>query len=145
RPGDDPAQDRLLLRAGPGDRGDGGAARADRAHPRDRRAHDAAPLLMGDWRANLIEEDEEAVAALVRSAKRVAVLGIKTEAQANQPAFYVPKHLHDAGVAVIPVPVYYPEVKEILGQRVHRTVAEVPGPIDIVDVFRRSEDVAAHL
>ncbi|KYF56169.1 CoA-binding protein [Sorangium cellulosum] len=92
-----------------------------------------------------ISHDEARVAELVRSARRVAVLGIKTEAQADQPAFYVPSYLKSAGVEVIPVPVYYPDVKTILGQQVYRRVADVPGPIDIVDVFRRSQDVAAHL
>jgi len=99
---------------------------------------------MDDWRKNLVD-DEAGIAALVRSARRVAVLGIKTEAQANQPAFYVPQALQEAGVEIIPVPVYFPDVKEILDQPVHRTVAEIEGPIDIVDVFRRSSDVPAHL
>jgi uncharacterized protein len=94
---------------------------------------------------NLIEDDEEKIAELLRTTRRVAVLGMKTEAEASQPAFYVPKYLHDVGVEIIPVPVYFPEVTEILGQRVYRRVAEVPPPIDIVDVFRRSRDVAAHL
>ncbi|AGP32653.1 MULTISPECIES: CoA-binding protein [Sorangium] len=92
-----------------------------------------------------ISDDDARVAELVRGARRVAVLGIKTEAQADQPAFYVPSYLHSAGVEVIPVPVYYPDVKTILGQQVYRRVADVPGPIDIVDVFRRGQDVAAHL
>ncbi|WP_437827108.1 CoA-binding protein [Sorangium sp. So ce1153] len=92
-----------------------------------------------------ISHDEARVAELVRAARRVAVLGIKTEAQADQPAFYVPSYLKSAGVEVIPVPVYYPDVKTILGQQVYRRVADVPGPVDIVDVFRRSQDVAAHL
>ncbi|WP_437585901.1 CoA-binding protein [Sorangium sp. So ce1000] len=92
-----------------------------------------------------ISRDESRVAELVRSARRVAVLGIKTEAQSDQPAFYVPSYLHGAGVEVIPVPVYYPDVKTILGQQVYRRVADVPGPIDIVDVFRRGQDVPAHL
>ena len=52
--------------------------------------------------------------------------------------------LHAGGVEIVPVPVYYPDVTEILGARVYRRVADVPGPIDIVDVFRRSADVAAH-
>jgi predicted CoA-binding protein len=94
---------------------------------------------------NIISHDETRIAELVRSAQRVAVLGIKTEAQSGQPAFYVAAALHQAGVEVIPVPVYFPDVKTILGQPVHRKVADVPGPIDIVDVFRRSPDVAAHV
>ena len=94
---------------------------------------------------NIISDDEARVAELVRTSRRVAVLGIKTEAQASQPAYYVAAGIQRAGVEIIPVPVYYPDVTEILGQRVYRRVADVPGAIDLVDVFRRSSDVAAHL
>ena len=81
----------------------------------------------------------------MRAARRVAVLGIKTEAQAAQPAYYVPAYLAAAGLEVIPVPVYYPEVTRILGRPVYRQLAAVPGPIDIVEVFRRPEDLPPHL
>jgi hypothetical protein len=73
------------------------------------------------------------------------VLGIKTEAQAGQPAFYVPEYLQRAGYEVIPVPVYYPDATSILGQPVYRRVADIPGPVDLVVVFRRSQDVPPHL
>ena len=88
---------------------------------------------------------EAELRGLVRSLKRVAVLGIKTEAQSDQAAFYVPSYLASAGVEVVPVPVYYPEVTSILGRPVFRTVAAVPGPVDLVDVFRRSADLMLHL
>ena len=81
----------------------------------------------------------------MRSAERVAVLGIKTEAQSGQPAFYVPATLQRLGLQIVPVPVYYPEVTTILGEKVYRKVVDVPGDVDIVDVFRRSRDVAPHL
>ncbi len=87
----------------------------------------------------------EDIAALVKGARRVAVLGIKTAAQSGQPAYYVPEYLAGAGVEVIPVPVYYPEATEILGQRVYRAVKDIPGTVDIVDVFRRPADIDAHL
>lgn len=93
----------------------------------------------------IIGDDEEKVATLVRSARRVAVLGIKTEAQRREPAFYVAEYLANAGVDVVPVPVYFPEVETILGRPVFRRVADVPGPIDIVDVFRRPKDLPAHV
>jgi predicted CoA-binding protein len=92
-----------------------------------------------------IIEDRAEIRRLARSAKRVAVLGIKTERQADQPAFYVASALQRAGVEIVPVPVYYPDVTEILGARVYRRVADVPGELDIVDVFRRPADLAAHL
>jgi uncharacterized protein len=89
--------------------------------------------------------DSTGIQAIAKAAKRVAVLGIKTEQQAGQPAYYVPEYLHEAGVEVIPVPVYYPEVKTILGAQVYRRVQDVPGEVDILDVFRRPSDLHAHL
>lgn len=94
---------------------------------------------------NILNGNEQAIADLVRRARRVAVLGIKTEAQREQPAFSVPAYLQSKGVEIVPVPVYYPDVKTILGVPVYRRVQDVPGPIDIVDVFRRPQDVPAHL
>ena len=92
-----------------------------------------------------IIDDEAGIAALVKASKRIAVLGIKTEEQSDQPAFYVADYLAKAGVEVVPVPVYYPEVTTILGQKVYRTLAEIPGEVDLVDVFRRPSDVSGHV
>jgi predicted CoA-binding protein len=97
-----------------------------------------------DWRENLIEDDR-GVAELLASTRRIAVLGIKTEAQGFEPAFYVPQYMATAGFEIIPVPVYYPNVTHILGQKVYRKVADVPGEVDLVNVFRRSTDVPPHL
>ncbi|HET7844225.1 MAG TPA: CoA-binding protein [Xanthomonadales bacterium] len=95
-------------------------------------------------RAHLIE-DEAGVAALIARTQRIAVLGIKTGAHASQPAFYVPQYLDEAGLDVVPVPVYYPDVTTILGKPVYRRLADVPGEIDLVDVFRRPQDLMPHL
>lgn len=97
-----------------------------------------------DWQKNILETDTE-IADLLRNTKRIAVLGIKTEAQSNQPAFYVPQYMKNAGFEIIPVPVYYPEATQILGGQVYRTLAEIPGEIDLVNIFRRSVDVAPHV
>jgi uncharacterized protein len=90
-------------------------------------------------------EDEEGIAALLGRTHRVAVLGIKTEEQAGQPAFDVPQYLASAGIEVVPVPVYYPDVTTILGKPVYRKLVDVPGEIDLVDVFRRAKDLEAHM
>ena len=90
-------------------------------------------------------ESEAQIRTLLAGVRRVAVLGIKTEAQADQPAFYVAQYLDRAGVEVVPVPVYYPEVQQILGKKVYRKLTEIPGEIDLVDVFRRPKDVELHL
>lgn len=99
---------------------------------------------MDDWRDNLVTDDA-GIGKLLRGTNRVAVLGIKTEAQAGEAAFYVAEYVAGHGGEIVPVPVYYPEVTEILGRKVYRKVADVPGPIDLVDVFRKPSDIPAHL
>lgn len=99
---------------------------------------------MGDWRDNLVESDAE-LAAILADTKRIAVLGIKTEAQRGQPAYYVPEYMAEAGYDIVPVPVYYPDAVEILGEPVYRTLAEIPEPVDMVDIFRRPRDMPPHL
>ena len=96
-----------------------------------------------EWKDNILTTDAQ-IAELLRQTKRIAVLGIKPEDHASKPAFYVPKYMADAGYEIIPVPVYYPEVAEILGQKVYRNLADIPGEIDLVNIFRRSEDVHKH-
>jgi len=99
---------------------------------------------MADWKDNLITDDA-GVRRLLAGVKRVAVLGIKTEAQVDQAAFYVASYVAEHGAEVVPVPVYYPQVTEILGRKVYRKVADVPGEVDLVDVFRRPSDIPPHL
>ena len=93
---------------------------------------------------NLVDAPD-AIRDLLTRSKTIAVLGIKTEAQADQAAYYVPKYLVAAGYDVIPVPVYYPDAYEILGRKVYRRLIDIPGPVDIVNVFRRPKDVPPHV
>ena len=97
---------------------------------------------MTDWRSHLIEDDA-GIARVLDDTKRIAVLGIKVES--SQPANYVPAYAQRAGLEIVPVPVYYPELTEILGERVYRKVADVPGSVDMVNVFRRPKDIPAHV
>lgn len=92
----------------------------------------------------MIRTSAQDIRSLLESVRRIAVLGIKTEAQSDQPAFYVPAYAQRAGLEIVPVPVYYPDVDTILGARVYRTLASIPGPLDLVDVFRRPGDLASH-
>lgn len=97
-----------------------------------------------DWKDNIIRT-QDGLRELLARTRTIAVLGIKTEAQGGQPAFYVAKYLDTAGFDVIPVPVYYPDVNQILGKPVYRKLTDIPGEVDLVNVFRRSEDVPKHL
>ena len=99
---------------------------------------------MTDWRENLVTSGE-AIARILRETRRIAVLGIKTEAQRDQPAFYVPEYMLRAGYDIVPVPVYYQDVTEILGLKVYRALSQIPVPVDMVNVFRRSHDIPPHL
>lgn len=94
-------------------------------------------------KANILTTDDE-IRELLSATKTIAVLGIKPESHASQPAFYVPKYMADHGYDIIPVPVYYPEITEILGKKVYRDLNGVPDEIDLVNVFRRSEDIPKH-
>lgn len=96
------------------------------------------------WQDNVLTSTH-AIHKLLQESFAVAVLGIKTESQAAQPAFYVPQYLVRSGFSVFPVPVYYPEVTEILGQPVYRKLSEIDAPLDIVNVFRRDRDLPAHV
>ncbi|MGI8813606.1 MAG: CoA-binding protein [Pyrinomonadaceae bacterium] len=97
-----------------------------------------------DWKSNILTESD-AIHAVLRQTKRIAVLGIKPESHAMQPAFYVPKYMADRGYDIVPVPVYYPDVTEILGKPVFRNLNDIPGAIDMVNVFRRPNDISQHV
>jgi len=99
---------------------------------------------MEDWKGNLIE-DAAGIAQVIRETKTIAVLGIKPESHADQAGYYVPAHMAGAGYDVIPVPVYYPEVTEILGKPVVRKLADIGHPVDMVNVFRRPSDIPPHV
>jgi uncharacterized protein len=99
---------------------------------------------MADWQSNLIN-DTNGIRNLLRETKVIAVLGIKPESHSDQAAFYVAAHMAAAGYDVIPVPVYYPEVTEILGKPVVRKLADIGRPIDMVNVFRRPGDIPPHI
>jgi predicted CoA-binding protein len=85
------------------------------------------------------------IPSILARTRRIAVLGIKTEQQRGQPAFDVPAYLDSVGFQIVPVPVYYPDVTTILGKPVYRRLVDVPGDIDLVDVFRRPADIDAHV
>src|ERR1700736_3839239 len=95
------------------------------------------PPTSTDWSRHLVEDDA-GIRRILTETHRVAVLGIKT-AESGKPAYYVPEYVQQAGYEIVPVPVYYPESEEILGERVYRSLAAIPGPIDMVNVFRRPE------
>ena len=89
-------------------------------------------------------EGAAAIRELLQNTRRIAVLGMKTE-DGYPPAYYVPEYAQKAGYEIVPVPVYFPEVTEILGERVYRKLVDIPGDVDMVNVFRRPKDIPPHV
>jgi predicted CoA-binding protein len=94
-------------------------------------------------RDHLLENTAE-IARVLDRVKRVAVIGIKPE-EVGGPAFYVPELMQRVGYEIVPVPVYYPDITEILGVPVHRSLSTVSPAVDMVLLFRRPSDVPLHL
>jgi uncharacterized protein len=95
------------------------------------------------WRVHLAESRED-IRRVLENTRRIAVLGMKPDFT-GQPAYYVPEYAKRSGYEVIPVPVYFPEITEMLGEPVYRRLADVPGQIDMVNVFRRAHDIPPHV
>ncbi len=93
---------------------------------------------------NLLTTSDE-IDRLLEQTRTIAVLGIKPESHAGQPAHDIPAYMAREGFEIIPVPVYYPDVTEILGLPVFRSLAEIGRPVDMVDVFRRPGDIPPHV
>ena len=68
--------------------------------------------------------------------KNIAVVGMSKNE--GKPAHFVPKYLIEHGYNVIPV---NPTITEVLGRKSYPSIADIPDEVDVVDVFRRSEDV----
>ena len=76
--------------------------------------------------------------AILRSCKTLAVVGLSAEW--HRPSFFAAKYMQSHGYRVIPVNPRYAG-QEILGERCHASLEQVPDKVDMVDVFRRTEDV----
>jgi len=95
-----------------------------------------------NWRDHLIESPDR-IKHLLDNTKRIAVLGIKPDP--SQPAYYVPEYAERAGYEIVPVPVYYKELTEMMGKKVYRKLTDIPDRIDMVNVFRRPNDIPPHV
>ncbi len=85
-----------------------------------------------------IVEEEERLIEMVRAMAAVAVVGMKGENRAGQPAFEIPRRLQQLGIRVIPV---NPNLASALGEAAYPDLASLPEPVEFVDVFRRSDAI----
>jgi len=81
-------------------------------------------------------DDIATLRRILRTSRTIAIVGLSAEW--HRPSFFAAKYLQEHGYRVIPV---NPRYDKILGERCHPTLATIEIPVDIVDVFRRSEDV----
>jgi len=80
---------------------------------------------------------DEVLRSILENARTIAVVGMSTHP--DKPSHSVPAELIQAGFTVIPV---HPKAAQILGQRAYPTLADIPVPVDIVNIFRPSAEVA---
>ncbi|ENO96653.1 CoA-binding protein [Thauera phenylacetica] len=85
---------------------------------------------------NDISTQPEAIRSLLQQARTIAVVGIS--AKPDRPSHEVAHYLQRAGYTIIPV---NPAYEEVLGQKCYPSLHEVPGKIDLVDVFRKPAEV----
>ena len=95
---------------------------------------------MSDWKSRLVSDDT-GLTRILTTARTVAVLGAK--AGVDQPAFYVPAYLVARGYRVLPV---NPTLagRSLFGVPVVATLADLAGPVDVIEVFRRPEFLPGH-
>ena len=82
--------------------------------------------------------DEAELAAIVRDARTVAVVGMVDESKSERPAFRIPQMMQERGIRVIPV---NPTITTSLGEIAYGDLASVPTRFDMVDVFQRAEKI----
>jgi predicted CoA-binding protein len=83
-------------------------------------------------------QDTRVIRSVLGSAKVVAMVGMSTES--TKPSNMVASYLQDEGFRVIPV---HPKAESILGEKAYRSLADIPFPVDVVDVFRPASEVAS--
>ena len=83
-----------------------------------------------------IVDDIAGIRRILRTSRTIAVVGLSEKWY--RPSFFAAKYMQDHGYRIIPV---NPSYEEVLGERCYRSVTDVPEPIDIVDCFRKPEEM----
>jgi len=80
--------------------------------------------------------DIETLRRILANCRTIAVVGLS--ADWYRPSYFAAKYMQEHGYRIIPV---NPKYEEILGERCYRSLTDVPDKVDMVDVFRKTEDV----
>ena len=73
---------------------------------------------------------------ILKSCRTIAVVGLSAEW--HRPSYFAAKYMQQHGYRIVPV---NPRYETILGERCYARLEDIPFPVDLVDVFRRTEDV----
>lgn len=97
-------------------------------------------MSVANWQDNIIDNyHEERVKQLLEASHTIAVVGMRDITY--KPSYYVPKYMLDQGYEIIPV---NPSLENIEGLKCYADLLSLPKPVDIVQLFRRSQDVMPH-
>lgn len=96
---------------------------------------------MSDWRGFLVDDDA-GLRAIFTETKTIAVIGAK--GGRAEPAHFVPAYLVERGYRALAVNPTLPTGATIFGEPAVATVAELPGPVDVIEIFRRPEYLPGH-
>ncbi|QOY53255.1 CoA-binding protein [Candidatus Sulfurimonas baltica] len=83
-----------------------------------------------------VNSNKKEIKDIFSSVKTIAVLGLSPDA--SKPSHRVAKYLQEQGFKIVPV---YPKEDEILGEKVYRSLGEIPFAVDMVDIFRKSKEL----
>lgn len=83
---------------------------------------------------------DQEMTRLLRDTSVIAVVGLSDDR--SRPSYGVARYLQSAGYRIVPV---NPNVREVLGEQAYSDLASVPFPVDLVDLFRRSDQVGQHI
>ncbi|HMZ00115.1 MAG TPA: CoA-binding protein [Burkholderiaceae bacterium] len=86
----------------------------------------------------LLSDDIPSLRRILKQCRTIAVVGLSAEW--HRPSYFAAKYMQQHGYRILPVNPRYAG-GEVLGERCYASLAEIDGPVDLVDVFRRSEDV----
>ena len=81
-------------------------------------------------------DDITSLRRILRDCHTIAVVGLSAEW--HRPSYFAAKYMQQHGYRIVPV---NPRYSEVLGERCHASLLDIAHPIDMVDVFRRTEDV----
>jgi hypothetical protein len=83
-------------------------------------------------------DDIPALRRILRTCRTIAVVGLSAEW--HRPSYFAAKYMQDHGYRVVPV---NPSYKEVLGEPCFPNLYDIPFPVDVVDCFRRAEEMPA--